>query len=326
MQLQDLMQGTIKHLRSFTFKSNPEQLYAPADYIMSLGGKHIRPILTAIGYHLYKEDVETSYNLALAMEIFHNFTLVHDDLMDEADLRRGAMTVHKKYSPSTAILTGDVMLIQAVGMIQAFAKNSRNTDVMDIFVKTATEVCEGQQLDMDFEKINEVPIHDYIEMIRMKTSSLLGGCIEIGACAAGADSINRKHLNAFAENFGIAFQVQDDVLDTFGSEQSVGKTIGGDILRNKKTYLYLKTLELADEDRKEELTYLYSPENTVSDKEKIERVISIMKDVHVRVYADELIMSYQGLSKSHLDQCDCVNTSLKGELNRWIESLSRRES
>ncbi|MEZ4910160.1 MAG: polyprenyl synthetase family protein [Saprospiraceae bacterium] len=325
MHLPLIKESIIKHIQEFKFKPQPQNLYEPADYIMGLGGKHIRPIFVGIGHQLYDNSLDEIINIALAIEIFHNFTLMHDDLMDESNLRRGMPTVHTKYNPSTAILSGDVMLIHCYELISDFVAEHKNFDLLRIFNTMAIQVCEGQQMDMDFEQKQIVEISDYIEMIRMKTSVLLGTAIEMGACAAGAQSEDRKHLNAFAENFGIAFQLRDDVLDTFGNDITVGKRIGGDIIRNKKTYLYLKSLELCSVKQKSELIHYYSSEYLGSDMEKIQTVTDIMKDVHVLEYANQLENAYQDLAFSHLDQCNVKNEALRQELKSWIETLTQRK-
>lgn len=324
MHLQEITSRILAHLHQYRFKSEPNNLYGPADYIMGLGGKHIRPIFVGIGYQLYGRDLDAVKDVALAVEIFHNFTLMHDDLMDDADLRRGKATVHTKYSPSTAILTGDVMLIHCFDLITDFVIKNNMPDLLKIFNVMAVEVCEGQQMDMDFEQEVSVDISQYIEMIRMKTSVLLGAAIEMGACAGGASNQDRKHLHAFAENFGIAFQLQDDILDTFGDNQIVGKRIGGDIVRNKKTYLYLKALELCSEQQRSDLLYYYSPKYKGEDDEKISEVTNIMRDVHVVAYAQQVEEAYRDLAFSHLDQCKVNHKMLKQELRQWTDALTQR--
>jgi len=224
----------------------PVNLYEPADYILSLGGKRLRPVFVLIGCSLFDSKPEKALKTAMAVEIFHNFTLLHDDIMDNADIRRGKPTVHVKYNANTAILTGDVMMIQAYQYLLDNEDPILVKSLMDIFNKMAFEVCEGQQLDMDFESRDDVSIDEYIKMITLKTSVLLAASLQLGAVIGGASTTDQNHLYEFAKNFGIAFQLQDDILDTFGEASAVGKKIGGDILQNKKTYLYLKALELAD--------------------------------------------------------------------------------
>jgi geranylgeranyl diphosphate synthase type II len=281
----------------------PVRLYEPADYILSLGGKRLRPVFALMGAHLYG-DPEKALNVAMAVEVFHNFTLLHDDIMDEAPLRRGKPTVHKKYNTHTAILTGDVMMIQSYQYLLDYQDPLMVKSLLDIFNKMAFEVCEGQQWDMDFETRADVTINEYIHMITYKTSVLIAASLQMGSLVSGASAQDQKHLYEFAKNFGIAFQLQDDILDTFGEEAKVGKTIGGDILQNKKTYLFLKALDLADDNQKERLKYLYfSKQADLSPEEKIREVTQIFKAVHVVEYARQVIEAYRDLALSHLSAC-----------------------
>lgn len=227
------------------FDGQPEGLYAPVNYIMDLGGKRLRPAMALMGYGLFQEDASPALPLAYAVEIFHNFTLVHDDIMDEAPLRRGKPTVHAHYDINTAILAGDVMLIAAYDKLLSLQPESRIPEILRIFNRVAREVCEGQQMDMDFEKREDVTIPEYLRMIELKTSVLLAGCLAMGAVLAGAAPEDVQRLYQFGCNAGIAFQLQDDILDAFGDPAKVGKKTGGDIARNKKTFLLLKALEIS---------------------------------------------------------------------------------
>lgn len=313
-----------KYLEHLTFPSNPAGLYLPAGYILSLGGKRLRPVFVLLGCHLYSEDYEKALPAAWAMEVFHNFTLVHDDIMDHADLRRGMDTVHKKYGLNTAILSGDVMLIQAYDKLLEYMHNACGMEIIRIFTTMAREVCEGQQWDMDFETTFDVSIDDYLQMITLKTSVLLAACIQIGAVIGGADADDQKHLYEFAKNYGVAFQLQDDVLDTFGEAHLVGKTIGGDIIRNKKTYLFLKALELASEAQRQILLDLYA-KDTADQTQKVQTVKKIFEELHVRSYADMLIEAYRDLAISHLEACK-VSENKKAQLKSVLDQLVFRNS
>lgn len=219
------------------FPAAPASLYEPGEYFLSIGGKRIRPILCVLGNELFSEITEDAWSLATAIELFHNFTLIHDDMMDAAALRRGMQTVHTKYGDNTALLTGDVMLIRAYEKLQTI-NPAYLPKILSLFNTTAREVCEGQQLDMDFEKMPSVTLDAYIHMITLKTSVLLAASLEMGAILGGATPGNCKHLYEFGKNLGIAFQIQDDYLDAFGDPEKFGKEVGGDIRQNKKTFYY----------------------------------------------------------------------------------------
>ena len=303
----------------------PVNLYGPADYIISLGGKRLRPVFVLLGYSLYKDNIEYSLEAGRAVEVFHNFTLLHDDIMDKAEIRRGKPTVHIKYNTNTAILTGDVMMVHALKCILNYNEPTLVKRLLDVFTKMAFEVCEGQQLDMDFESKTDVTIEEYLEMITLKTSVLLATSIQMGAILGGADDSDQKHLYEFAKNFGIAFQLQDDVLDTFGEAAQVGKRIGGDILQNKKTYLYLKSIELASDSQKVKLIELYSSGLEVGEQEKINAVKSIYCDVLIQEYARQVIEAYRDLSISHLHACK-INQSQKEAISSFINDIIFRKN
>jgi geranylgeranyl diphosphate synthase type II len=282
-------------------RREPFSLYEPADYILSLGGKRLRPIFVLIGCDFYNHAIHHALNAAMAVEVFHNFTLLHDDIMDQADMRRGKATVHVKYNTNTGILSGDVMMIKAYQFLLDYPDAVQVKKLLDVFNQMAFEVCEGQQLDMDFELRRDVSIDEYLHMITLKTSVLIGAAIKMGAIIGGASGFDQEHLYECAKNFGIAFQLQDDFLDTFGEESEVGKKIGNDILRNKKTYIYLKALELADPVQKETLTHYYTDGHSIDDASKISTVTSIFNKVHVRDYCVQLIEVYRDLAISHLN-------------------------
>lgn len=249
-QLLQLIQGFSEANR---FPSTPSELYEPCAYILTLGGKRIRPALLLMGYELFGETPETALPAAWAVELFHNFSLIHDDIMDAAPLRRGQATVHARWGNTAGILSGDVMLIYAYRFIAQMGEPEMVKKLLDTFNRVATEVCEGQQQDVNFETRDDVNIPEYLRMIELKTSVLLGGALEMGAICAHAPESDMQHLYQFGRNAGIAFQIQDDLLDTYGDPEKFGKQVGGDILQNKKTLLVLKTLETATQADRQEL-------------------------------------------------------------------------
>lgn len=232
-------------IASWNLPSSPENLYEPLRYFLTLGGKRMRPVLTLMGAELFGEKGESAIHAAMGVELFHNFTLIHDDIMDAAPLRRSKSTVHTKWNENIAILSGDVLMVKAY---QEICKQNPQhlTALLNVFNQTAVEVCEGQQMDMDFESRNNVKIEEYIEMIRLKTSVLLGGALEMGAIIAEASETDRKKLYTFGQELGLAFQIKDDYLDLYGDPEKFGKQIGGDVISNKKTLLYLLALENAN--------------------------------------------------------------------------------
>ena len=256
MDILHYQQEFLQYLESKDWIKEPKNLYEPIDYILRLGGKRMRPVLTLMAADIFSSDYKKAMPAALAVEVFHNFTLVHDDIMDDAPLRRGKATVHEKWDISTGILSGDAMLILAYQYFEnyepvVFQKLAK------LFSKTALEVCDGQQLDVDFETRNDVTIDEYIHMIRLKTSVLVAAALKMGAIVAEANEENANLIYDFGLNLGLAFQLQDDYLDTFGDPETFGKQVGGDIIENKKTFLYLKTLEVADKETVEKLKYFY---------------------------------------------------------------------
>lgn len=239
-ELQELINSAVNTAK---YPNSPKELYEPISYLMALGGKRMRPLLVLMGYQLFKDDVKKALPAALAVETFHNFTLMHDDIMDNAPLRRGKATVHEKWNSNIAILSGDVMLVEAYKLLCTLDKEII-PDILNVFNKTAVEVCEGQQWDMNFESRSDVSIAEYLKMIEQKTAILLGASLKMGALLAGGSQQAADALYAFGVHIGIAFQLQDDWLDVFGDPEHFGKQVGGDILANKKTYLLLKTQEV----------------------------------------------------------------------------------
>jgi geranylgeranyl diphosphate synthase type II len=317
---QDLGQIYNSKYEQFNYPDKPELLYEPIRYIMSMGGKKIRPLLTLASYNLFNDDVEYAFEAALSVEVFHNFSLLHDDIMDDADIRRGQATTHVNFDTNAAILSGDAMLIIAYQLLEKY--NNQLGQLYRLFSKTAIEVCEGQRYDMDFETQADVAIDDYINMIRLKTSVLIACALKLGALIADADQSDCEHLYEFGLNMGIAFQVQDDLLDTFGDQTLVGKKIGGDILQRKKTYLYLKSLDLLSQKEAQDLRALYAGDDY--DDTMIEKVKSLFKKAHVDVHAEELKLVYQQLAFSHLAAIN-VSDEKKRILYEFAEELLNRK-
>ncbi|NNF35676.1 MAG: polyprenyl synthetase family protein [Saprospiraceae bacterium] len=299
------MQSLKPYIESFNnflksiMKGLPEStLYDPVRYIMNTPGKRIRPSLGMLGCELFGGSSDDALPVALAVEVFHNFTLVHDDIMDDADIRRGKESVHVKYGNSNAILSGDAMMILSYDILKNY-QDKVFTPLVKVLTETGLGLCEGQQSDMNFEEMEYVSIEDYLIMIEKKTSILLGASLKMGSIVGGAGQEDQEHLYQFGKYIGIAFQIHDDMLDVFGDDQKVGKIRCGDIINNKKTYLYLKALELADADQKSTLLSYYS--HAPSDPtEKINKVLSIFKSLVVEEYANQLKEAYLHLGKSHL--------------------------
>jgi geranylgeranyl diphosphate synthase, type II len=301
------------------FPGAPSTLYAPAEYFLGIGGKRIRPVMCLMGNELFEEIHPDAYQVATAIELFHNFTLIHDDIMDAAPLRRGMETLHKKFGDNTALLAGDVMLIQAYEYINKISSTYQK-QILSLFNRTAREVCEGQQLDLDFEKMQNVALDDYIHMITLKTSVLLAASLKVGSLIGGASEGNRNHLYEFGKNLGIAFQVQDDYLDAFGDPVKFGKDVGGDIRQNKKTFLMLHAMEVCSGEQKKELLSLLS----ANDENKVERVLSIFKSCNVDEWANELKEKYLNTALQHLDDIAVVS-SRKKPLQELAAFLIQRE-
>ncbi len=275
-----------KYLEEHPFNGVPEELYEPANYIMKLGGKRLRPAMVLMAYELFKDDLEKALPIAMSVEVFHNFSLVHDDIMDEALVRRGKPTVHEKYSSNTAILSGDVMLVLANQVLFEIQETASILPLIRVFNRTAIEVCEGQQMDMNFETRQNVTIPEYIKMISLKTAALLAACLEMGAIASETDAQNIKNIYNFGLNIGIAFQLQDDILDTFGDPKIFGKKIGGDIIQNKKTFLILKALEVANSDQKNRLSNLMNTP-TKDENKKIQEVTELLRQLNIPDLAEQ---------------------------------------
>ncbi|MFR9164934.1 MAG: polyprenyl synthetase family protein [Dysgonomonas sp.] len=314
----DIVNNEVNKLR---FEEKPASLFTPIEYILSLGGKRVRPALALMSYNLYKNDVEKAIPVALAIEIFHNFTLLHDDLMDRADMRRGKETVHIKWNENVAVLSGDAMLIEAYKEI-AKTEAKYLSPVLELFSKTATEICCGQQLDMEFEQRMNVTIEEYLEMIRLKTAVLIGCALKEGAFVAGADKEDCDALYEFGLNIGLAFQLVDDLLDVYGDPATFGKKIGGDILCNKKTFLFISALQ--DSDKRKQLIE-WTNKKDYNPEEKIRAVTAIFDSLGLKNTAERLIEDYYNKSIAFLDRVN-VSEDKKKELRELALSLSSRNS
>ncbi len=308
------------YLSQHAFNQEPQELYEPVNYILSLGGKRLRPLLALMGYELFDEDISKALPIAAAVEIFHNFTLLHDDIMDQAPLRRGKPTVHAKYGTNTGILSGDVMVIFAY----EFLNKIPHPKLLSIFNKMAIEVCEGQQYDMNFETRNDVTISEYIRMIELKTSVLIAAAFQMGALTGGATEEVAQHLYEFGRNVGIAFQIQDDILDTFGDPEKFGKKVGGDIVQNKKTYLVLKSYELGNLEQTDALHQLMNTPTT-DETAKITAVKNIYNQLKIRELAEKAMDEYLNIAFKNIDDTP-LSIEKKNYLKTWANELMMRET
>lgn len=302
------------------YPSHPSDLYAPIDYILGIGGKRMRPILLLLAHQLYNKDFSQALMPSVAIEVFHNFTLLHDDIMDKAPLRRGNDTVHEKWNNNVAILSGDAMLIQSYQYFYDLDAKVLK-EVLSVFNQAALQVCEGQQYDMDFEIQAEVSMDSYLKMIEYKTAILLAASLKIGAIIGGAPTKETDLLYSFGRDIGIAFQLKDDLLDAFGDQKIFGKRVGGDIISNKKTCLYLQALERSDKSTKMELVNLYSSSN-VDVLTKVERVKEIYTHLNIPAVTNELIDKYYNKAMESLSLIGGDKT----ELVRFAEMLKSREN
>lgn len=306
------------------FPASPSELYLPCDYILTLGGKRLRPALVLMGHELFKDNVESALPVAWAVELFHNFSLMHDDIMDAAPLRRGQATVHHKWNTTTAILSGDVLLIFAYRFLAQFEEASTVPQLIQIFNRVATEVCEGQQFDLNFETQATVSIPAYLKMIELKTAVLLGAALEMGAVCANASTEEARHLYEFGRLAGVAFQIQDDLLDTYGDPAKFGKQVGGDILQNKKTLLVLKTLETAPEVDCNEL-HAWMQTNAQNPEEKVAAVRAIFDRNGIPALVAAEKERFQKAAFQHLDAVQ-VPEARKAVLRQTVADLLERDS
>lgn len=318
-QLLDYFKKQLSNFLDVT-STEPKYLYEPVKYALSAGGKRIRPILCLMSTEMFGGHIDNAINSALGLEIFHNFTLLHDDIMDKSDLRRGRPTVHKKWTENIAILSGDLMSLVAC---KCAAKSPVNTDkVLDTFLQTAIEICEGQQYDMDFESEDNVAVDDYMKMINLKTAVLLAGSLKIGALIAGANANDCENIYQYGRYAGLAFQLQDDLLDTYGDEKVFGKPIGGDIAENKKTFLLINAMNLATGEDKEELRKWISAEN-FDRNEKYNAVKSIYNKLDIKGLTINKIEECYRIADSYIDKIS-VSNDKKSVLRNYIDSMKER--
>jgi geranylgeranyl diphosphate synthase type II len=301
------------------FPAHPASLYQPADYFLSIGGKRIRPILCLMGNELFGAIEADAWQMAIAIELFHNFTLIHDDIMDRAPLRRGMPTVHEKYGPSTAILTGDVMMVVSYDYISR-VNSPHIRRILHLYNQTASQVCEGQQLDMDFELRSDVRMEEYLQMIGLKTSVLLAASLQIGAILGGAGLGNQDKIYQFGKNLGLAFQIQDDYLDCYGDAAKFGKKPGGDILAGKKTFLLVKTLEVATDAQRRRIHDL----ETAPPADKIAGMLEIFHACGADAWVRELKEQYRRSAQESLEDIAVLNAR-KEPLRGLTDFLLQRE-
>lgn len=309
------------HFSAISIEREPKNLYEPIAYILSLGGKRMRPVLTLMTAEIFNTDYKKALAAATAVEVFHNFSLIHDDIMDDAPLRRGNETVHEKWDVNTGILSGDAMLILAYQYFEQYEPVIFQS-LAKLFSKTALEVCEGQQWDVDFEQRNDVIIPEYLKMIEYKTAVLVGAAMKMGAIVAETSEENANLIYDFGLNLGIAFQLQDDYLDAFGDPETFGKQVGGDIIENKKTYLYLKAMEFAKAEEKEQLKHLFAVQLTQND-EKIAAVKTIFNQTGASEATQQAIKEYTFKAFEMLEQMQ-LEADKKAILKAFGENLMRR--
>ncbi len=312
----------VSYLKKFSTDKEPRTLYNPINYILGLDGKRLRPVLTLMTAEIFDTDYQKAINAALSIEVFHNFSLVHDDIMDDAPLRRGKETVHEKWDINTGILSGDAMLIMAYQLFENYESDIFQS-LAKLFSKTALEVCEGQQYDVDFETRNDVAIPEYLKMIEYKTAVLVGAAMQMGAIVAKASDSCQKNIYEFGRNLGIAFQLQDDYLDAFGNPETFGKQVGGDIIENKKTYLYIKALEKATDFDKLELNRMLT-NTSITALNKVKQTKEIFVSTGADVATKQAIQDYTNKAFSVLESLS-VSEEKKTLLRDFGKQLMNRE-
>ncbi len=320
-EIQSLSARINARLESVNYGSTPSTLYEPIRYIMSLGGKRLRPILVLLSYQLFRDDIEEILDQALAVEVFHNFTLMHDDIMDEAPLRRGKATVHEKWDRNTAILSGDVMLVKAYEMLLDAQGDTKT--IFQAFNACAAGVCEGQQFDMDFEQTTKVSEDGYLRMIQLKTAVLLGFSLQLGAFMARKEKKTSDALYAMGVDLGIGFQLKDDLLDVYGDQEKFGKQVGGDILANKKTFLLLTALQRASAQQREELEF-WMHQTEADPKAKVAAVTALYDQLDIRALTLDKMNEYFGKGLLALQELS-VEEQRKRTLKDFIDYLIQRE-
>ncbi len=317
-EIQAELEQYIQYYYQQNFNNRPQSLYEPLQYIMLQKGKRIRPLLCILAFNLYRDDISSAFGAANAIELFHNFSLVHDDVMDDAFLRRGKPSVFAKYGLNNSILSGDVMLVYCYQLLAPYLVNK--PAILQVFTKTAIEVCEGQQFDMDFEETENVGIDDYLQMIKLKTSVLLGASLKIGGILGNANNKDLENLYNFGINIGLAFQLMDDWLDAFASPEMFGKAVGGDIINNKKTFLHLKSMELANDSQKDKISQITQ---MPKDNKKVNAMLEIYKELGVEEENKKLMRKYH---LAALENLKAINVDEKKKHNLTIiaETLLKR--
>ncbi|MCB0462230.1 MAG: polyprenyl synthetase family protein [Flavobacteriaceae bacterium] len=322
LTIEKYQKAFVNYLNEFATPKAPNSLYEPIEYILGLDGKRLRPLLTLMTTEMFNDNYEKSLDAALAIEVFHNFSLIHDDIMDDAPLRRGQQTVHEKWDLNTGILSGDAMLILAYQLFENYEGDTFKA-LAKLFSKTALEVCEGQQYDIDFETRNDVTIPEYLKMIEYKTAVLVGAAMKMGAIVAKASIEDQNKIYDFGKNLGIAFQLQDDYLDAYGNPESFGKQVGGDIIENKKTYLYLKALELSDTNQNQELVKLYNDCNS-NNEDKIAKTKQIFDVTGASMATKQIIAKYTENAFKLLDTIS-ISSEKKALLKQFGIALMNRK-
>ena len=320
---EELLKKVNEALDNLVYDRQPASLYDPIRYVLSIGGKRVRPVLTLLSYNLYKDDPLSIMSQAIGLETYHNFTLLHDDLMDNADMRRGHETVHKKWDANRAILSGDTMLLQAFERVEE-CDPTKLPDVFKVFIQTTLEIGEGQQLDVEFETRNDVTEDEYIEMIRLKTSVLLACACKVGAIMAGASADDTDNLYKFGEKLGLAFQLQDDLLDVYGDPAVFGKNIGGDITSNKKTYMLINAFNRATPAQREELTKWVNAKE-FDRNEKVAAVTKLYNEIGIRKLCEQKMEQYYQESLVYLAKVN-VSEERKAELKAYAADMMKRQS
>ena len=320
---EELLKMVNEAIDGLSYDRKPASLYEPIKYVLSLGGKRVRPVLMLMAYNLYKDDPQKIITQAVGLETYHNFTLLHDDLMDNADMRRGHETVHKKWDANQAILSGDTMLLQAFERVEA-CEVDKVKDVFATFMQTTYEIGEGQQLDVEFETRNDVTEEEYIEMIRLKTSVLLACALKIGAILAGAPKEDQESLYRFGEQIGLAFQLQDDLLDVYGDPKVFGKNIGGDITSNKKTYMLINAVNRANAKQREELTR-WIDAKTFDREEKVRAVTRLYDEIGIRQLCEQKMETCYTLAQQYMTKVQ-VSEDRKAVLKAYAAAMMKRQS
>ena len=318
-----LLQKALLEEQTSLHNADPKEMYQPMAYIIGLGGKRVRPLLTLVGCDLFDVNPEVALPSAMAVELFHNFSLIHDDILDNAPLRRGNTTVHEKWNHNIALLSGDGMMVKGFQVL-AKSKPEHIHDLLNLYSKTGIEVCEGQQYDMNFETQTKVSVHEYIDMITYKTAVLLGCSLQMGAICANASITNQHHLYEFGKHVGIAFQILDDVLDVYADDEKFGKQVGGDIISNKKTFMLLDAFELANSKQTEELSYLLSSKE-ITNEEKVKQVTAIYNVLGVKELALAEANNHTDIALKHLIELD-ANATKKELLKTFALHLLNRDN